>query len=207
MIEVYDSNELVEVKQSNELAQVMPMEKMFEMAKMLSKSTIVPTQYQNREENCYIAIEMAQRTGMPVMSIMQNLYVIQGKPSWSGQAVSSMIRNSPQFKDVELHYVGQENTDSWGAYVTATRVSNGQKLKGGTVTILTAKKEGWYSKGGSKWQTMPELMLAYRAYAWFGRVYAPELMMGLQSREEVEDVVGKEESASSKPLDVFESEV
>ena len=54
-----------------------------------------------------------------------------------------------------------------------------------------AKKEGWYQKGGSKWQTIPELMLSYRAYAFFGRVYCPEIMMGLQSAEEVEDVSTK----------------
>lgn len=170
------------------LPHISNLDKLMEHSKMLAKSTIVPITYQNRPENCFVAMEMSQRTGLPVMSIMQNLYVIQGKPSWSGQAVCSMIRNSSQFQDVELHYVGQENTDNWGAYVTATRRSTGQKLKGATVTIGTAKQEGWYAKAGSKWKTMPEIMLGYRAYTWFGRIYAPELMMGLQSREELEDV-------------------
>jgi hypothetical protein len=55
-----------------------------------------------------------------------------------------------------------------------------------------AKAEGWYGKSGSKWQTMPELMLAYRASAFFTRIHAPQLLMGLQTREEVEDVTKRE---------------
>ena len=51
-----------------------------------------------------------------------------------------------------------------------------------------AVKEGWYGKNGSKWQTMPEVMLRYRAAAFFGRVYAPDLLMGFQSQEEAEEL-------------------
>lgn len=165
------------------------MAKLMEMATMLSKSTIVPVTYQNRPENCYIALDMASRMGISPMVVMQNLFVIQGKPSWSGSAIGSMIKSNPSFTDVELHYVGEEGKDNWGAFVTATKKSSGKTLKGGTVTIAIAKKEGWYQKSGSKWQTMPEIMLAYRAYAWFGRVYCPEVMMGLQATDEVEDAV------------------
>lgn len=168
--------------------EVVPMEELMQTANMLSKSTIVPVAYQRRPENCFVALDMASRMGLSVMIVMQNLYIIQGKPSWSGSAIASMIRSSPQFADVTLNYTGKEGTDDWGAYVTAKRLSNGQTLKGGTVTIRIAKKEGWVQKAGSKWQTMPEIMLAYRAYAWFGRVYAPELLMGLQTTEEVMDV-------------------
>ena len=119
---------------------------------------------------------------------MQALFVIQGRPSWSGQAIASMIRANPTLKNVNLEYVGERGTASWGAYVTAERVSDGRVLKGTTVTLGMAKAEGWLDKKGSKWLTMPEQMLAYRAYAFFGRVHVPELMMGLQTAEEVLDV-------------------
>mgnify|MGYP003445197861 FL=1 len=178
-------------KQIEVAREIIPMDKLMEMSETLAKSTIVPAVYQRRPENCFVALDMASRMGLSPMVVMQNLYVIQGKPSWSGSAMASLIRSSNQFTNVELNFVGQEGSDSWGAYVTATRVSNGKLLKGSTVTIAMAKKEGWYQKGGSKWQTIPELMLSYRAYAFFGRVYAPELLMGLQSAEEVEDVIVK----------------
>ena len=162
---------------------------LLEQAKFLSNSTIVPVQYQRKPENCYIAIDMANRMGVPVMMVMQNLYIVQGKPSWSGTAIKSMLENSGKFEDLETVYVGQPNTDNWGAFVTAKLKKNGKVLKGATVTIKTAKDEGWYNKSGSKWKTMPELMLTYRANAWFARQFAPELLMGLQSVEEVEDVI------------------
>lgn len=184
--------------------EVLSYDQLMNMANMLAKSTIVPIMYQNRPENTFVALDMASRMGISPMVVMQNLYVIQGKPSWSGQAMASMIRNSSQFKNVTLNYVGTEGKDDWGAYVTATRTSDGKELKGATVTIMTAKKEGWYQKGGSKWQTIPELMLAYRAYAWFGRVHAPEIMMGLQSTEEVYDSADSVEK--EKPVNPYGGE-
>ena len=54
--------------------------------------------------------------------------------------------------------------------------------------MAMAKKEGWATKSGSKWQTMPELMIRYRAAAFWGRLYIPELLVGIQTQEEVLDV-------------------
>ena len=181
-------NEIM-IQEENDLSTTNMFENnLLEQAKFLSNSTIVPVQYQRKPENCYIAIDMANRMGVPVMMVMQNLYIVQGKPSWSGTAIKSMLENSGKFEDLETVYVGQPNTDNWGAFVTAKLKKNGKVLKGATVTIKTAKDEGWYNKAGSKWKTMPELMLTYRANAWFARQFAPELLMGLQSVEEVEDV-------------------
>lgn len=168
--------------------EVLPFDKLMEVSAVLSKSTIIPILYQNRVENCFIALDMASRMGISPMLLMQNLYIINAKPSMSGQFIASLIRSSDQFKNVELNYVGTPNTDSWGAFITATKTNTGTPVKGATVTISIAKKEGWYTKTGSKWQTTPELMLAYRAYTWFGRVHAPELLMGLSSADEIEDV-------------------
>ena len=57
-------------------------------------------------------------------------------------------------------------------------------------SIAMAKKEGWFNKTGSKWQTMPQLMLHYRAAAFFQRTYAPEISMGLMTSEEIQDIDG-----------------
>ena len=168
--------------------EILNFSKLMEMAKFLSESTIVPSDYRKRPENCFIALDMASRMGISPMVVMQNLYVIQGKPSFSGSAIASLIRSAPQFRNVELIYVGDPKMDSWGAYVTAENIHTGKTLKGGTVTIAISKKEGWFQKSGSKWQTMPEMMLGYRAYAWFGRIYCPELLMGMQTADEIEDV-------------------
>jgi len=58
-----------------------------------------------------------------------------------------------------------------------------------------AKAEGWVDKSGSKWKTMPELMMRYRAAAFFGRLYAPEITMGMHSVEEIVDIQHEEPNA------------
>ena len=196
IIEEIENKEEIVVREDNKLEvkrEILDWGQLMEMSEIMSKSTIVPAQYQRRPENVMVALDMASRMGVSPMVVMQNLHVIQGKPSWSGTAVASLIRNSGQFRNVELEYVGERGKDSWGAFVTAERVSTGKQLKGTTVTIGMAKAEGWYQKKGSKWQTMPEQMLGYRAYSYFGRLYAPELMMGLHSTDEVEDIITNNE--------------
>lgn len=201
-----ENTELVPMEMSEEIAISVngsnSFEKLMEMSKMLSNSTIVPANYQRKPENVFIALEMANRMGVPVMMVMQNLYVVQGKPSWSGSSVASMIKSHPNLENVELHYVGEPNTNAWGAYVTAVSKQTGKELKGATVTMAVANAEGWVQKAGSKWKTMPEMMLAYRAYAWFGRVHCPEIMMGLQSVEEVSDVT--QQNTTSTVVNPFE---
>jgi hypothetical protein len=165
-----------------------PFQELMERSLFLAKSTLLPVAYQNRPENVMILLETASRMGISWLMLASNLFIIQGKPSLSGQFIGALLRSTPSLRNVKLHYVGVPNTDAWGAYVTAERHSTGETLKGATVTIKIAKAEGWFGKNGSKWQTTPELMLAYRAHTWFGRQYTPELLMGLQSSDEIMDV-------------------
>lgn len=81
-----------------------------------------------------------------------------------------------------------------------TRDKEGHELEGPAVSIQMAKDEGWYGRKGSKWKTMPELMLRYRAAAFFGRLYAPEILMGMKATDEIEDIgyeiINESESSS-----------
>ena len=189
--EIIEEETGLQVKDSNKLEvkrEVLDWGQLMEMANFMSKSTIIPVSYQNRPENILVAIDLASRMGISPIVVMQNLYIIQGRPSFSGQAIASLIRSSGQFTNVEVNFVGEEGKDTWGCYITAMR--NGKQLRGATVTVKMAKSEGWYQKNGSKWQTLTELMLTYRAYTFFGRQYAPELLLGLHTTEEMEDVFG-----------------
>lgn len=155
-------------------------------AKMWSGSSIIPQNYQGQVPNCAVALEMASRMGISPMIVMQNMYVVKGKPSWSGQACIMLINNCGKFTDVKHIYTGEKGTDSRGCYVTATRLSDGEKVDGIEVTMAMAKAEGWTSN--PKWRNMPELMLAYRAAAFFARVNCPEALMGAHTVEEVQDI-------------------
>ena len=154
-------------------------------ADMLSKTSIIPQSYQGKPQDCFVAIEMANRMGVSPMVVMQNMYVVKGKPSWAGQACTMLINRCGKFKDVKHIYTGEKGKPNRGCYVTATRISDGSQVDGVEVTMQMAQSEGWTSN--SKWRNMPELMLAYRASAFFARVYCPEAMMGVQTAEEVYD--------------------
>lgn len=178
----------------------------FDIGKMFASSTLVPQSYQGKPMDCTIAVDMANRMGVSPMMVMQNLYVVKGKPSWSGQACMSMIKATPIYKNVRPVYFGEPNTDSWGCYVRAEDKKTGEIIEGAKVTIQMAKDEGWYSKKDkygnetSKWQTMPELMLAYRASAFFARVYIPNSLMGLSVEGEAEDISKAERVVTDEPL-------
>lgn len=157
-----------------------------QMAKALASSTIVPQTFQKNDANCLIAIEQAQRLRVSPMMVMQNLHVIQGRPSWSSKFLIAAINNSGKF-DMELQFEETQDKDGKPFSCTAWTTKNGRKVNGMTVDMNMAKEEGWLSKNGSKWKTMPQLMLRYRAASFFSSLNCPELTMGLHTREEMQD--------------------
>ena len=154
-------------------------------ANMLSQTSIIPATYQGKPQDCFVALEMATRMGVSPLVVMQNMYVVKGKPAWAGQACTMFINSCGKFTQVKHVYTGEKGTDNRGCYVTATRISDGIQVNGVEVTMAMAKAEGWTSN--TKWRTMPELMLAYRASAFFARVHCPEALMGVQLADEIYD--------------------
>lgn len=158
----------------------------FQMAKALASSTIVPRDYQNNASNCLIAIEQAQRLGVSPMMVMQNLYVIQGRPSWSSKFLIAAINNSGKF-DMELQFDEKNDAEGKPYSCLCWTQKNGRRVEGMEVNMDMAKAEGWLSKNGSKWRTMPKLMLRYRAASFFSSLNCPELTLGLYTQEEATD--------------------
>ena len=154
-------------------------------AKAISQSSLVPKEYQNSIANCLIAMELAHRTGASVLSVIQNLDIIHGRPSWRSTFLIGAVNASGRFSPLRFRFVGEEGTDEWGCRAMAKDLRDGEELVGTLVTIGIAKTEGWFSKSGSKWKTIPEQMLRYRAAAWWSRVYAPEISLGMHSSDEV----------------------
>lgn len=169
----------------------------YKLASVFAKSSLVPQQYQGKTEDCAIAVDMAERMGVTPLMVMQNLYVVKGKPSWSGQACMSFIK--AKYGDAEPIYTGQRGTDTRGCFVRVTK-PDGEVIEGAEVTIGMAKAEGWTSN--KKWINMPELMLAYRAAAFFARVYCPEILMGVQVEGEVEDSERPQPQKAPDPFNI-----
>lgn len=171
------------------------------MAKLLTSSSIVPQTYRDNLADSVIALEIANRIGANPLAVMQNLYIVHGRPAWSSQFLISCINASGKFSPLRYKIDGAKGTDAWGCVAWAVDKS-GERLEGPEVTIGTAKAEGWFQKNGSKWKTMPELMLRYRAATLFARLYAPELTMGLHCDDEIIDVspVVTDPVARAKPV-------
>ena len=156
-------------------------------AKSLCTSELVPKEYQGNEglANCMVALEMSKRMNLSPLTVMQNLNVIHGKPTWSSQFITSKILGCGRFKNFDYIVTGKDN--SLAVQCQAIRLEDNKLVKGTAVSMKMAQQEGW-TRRNKKYETMPELMLRNRAATFFGRQYIPDLLLGVQSSDEVVDV-------------------
>lgn len=186
------------------------------IASMFAKSKIVPQAYQNNVADCAIAIDMAMRMDCNPLTVMQNLVIVQGRPTWQSQFLIACINKSGRFTTMQFEQgqngmVGQveyddnewdnvahknrlvrkvfngDNVPNYYCKAYATEIATGQIVEGTAIDVRMAIQERWYTKSGSKWQTMPKQMLIYRAAAFFQRAYCPEISMGFSTTDEIQD--------------------
>lgn len=172
-----------------------------QMAQALSQSTIVPKDYQGNQANAMVAIEIANRLGTSPLLVMQNLHVIQGRPSWSAQFLIASVNASGKY-DMELQYEEKQGKDGKPYSCKCWTMRNGRRVDGIEITMDMARDEGWLGKTGSKWKTMPQVMLRYRAASFFARMNCPEMTLGFYTKEEVIDGDFKEYPIEEMKQDV-----
>lgn len=207
-------------------------------ANLLASSTLVPAAYRkviekldkygnvkesrdnpNALANAVVALNMAQRMGADPLMVMQNLYIVEGRPSWSSQWIIAAVNGCGRFSPLrfDIKVLGAKNVDYVETFwennqrqkrtisvpitdkvcvAWAIEKETGERIESPAVSIEMAVKEGWYTKNGSKWQTMDEVMLRYRTASFFGKLYAPELLMGLTTVEEAADIVDVHDDGS-----------
>ena len=177
------------------------------IAKALASSTLIPPAFQGQQgfANCLVALEIANRMRISPFLAMQHLHVIHGRPSWSSSFIIAMVNGCGRFSPLRFEISGEG--ESLACYARATDLASEQELHGPTITMAMAKKEGWSTKPGSKWATMPELMIRYRAAAFWGRLYASDLLLGLQTQEEVIDVQQVTVKAVAPSLDELNAKI
>lgn len=175
------------------------------MAKALSSSELVPKEYRGNIASSLIAMDMAARLQANVLMIMQNLYIVHGRPGWSSQFLIASFNKQRGFSPIRYEFKGEEKSDGWACRAYAMDLAADEKLEGTWITWAMAKAEGWVDKNGSKWKTMPEQMMRYRAAAFFIRSYAPDVSMGLYTQEELYDmptIEGEVVSAEKEAKDI-----
>lgn len=154
-------------------------------AKMLSSSTLVPKEFQNNPANCAIGLNIAKRLGADPFMVVQNIDVIHGRPSFRATFLIAMVNASGRFSPLQFRMTGEGATRGCTAHA---KTRDGEIVEGPEITMSMAVAEGWATKPGSKWKTMPELMLRYRAAAFFARIYAPDITLGMHTAEEAADM-------------------
>ena len=162
------------------------------VAKVFSTSNMVPKDYQGEKNigNCIIAINMAQRLHVDPLTVMQNLNVINGRPSWSTQFLISMFNACGRFAPIRYQPTGEKGTDSQGCIAYTYEKATGDRIDGEEVNIAMAKAEGWTRN--VKWKNLAGLMLRYRAATVLIRTTAPELCLGLGTQEEAVDIANSQ---------------
>ena len=171
-------------------------ELMQRIAKAFATSDLVPKQYQGNLPNCMIALDMAQRIGANPLMCMQNLYVVHGTPGWSSKFLIATVNTCGRYSTLRYEWKGKEGEKGYGCRAWAVERETNERLDGVWVTWEMVNAEGWASKSGSKWKTMPDQMFIYRAAAFWQRAYAPDLGMGLQTEEELRDVIDARQDSS-----------
>ncbi len=174
-----------------------------QMAQQLSKSNLLPQAYQSNPSSCLIAIDIANRLNISPMFVMQNSQIVKGNFTWKGSACKAMIDACGKYKSTRYVEVGEKGKDTYGIYLEAIDLDN-NIVKGVEVTIGMAKAEGWYQKDGSKWRSLPDLMLRYRASAFFFRTECASIAMGFMTNEEIEDIYGNDHKPDLKKANVVD---
>jgi len=182
------------------------MDRSLKTAEILSKSNIIPDTFRGKPGDVLIALDMAMRLDLNPLSVMQNIYIVHGKPAWSGAFCAALITLSGRY--ASFRYEEEDLADTvkdLGRKNRRCRVvaslPNGEHHTGSWIDLHLAVQEGWTKRPGSKWVTMADQMLRYRAATFFVRAYCPDALMGLREAQEEEDIY----AARNQTVDVIET--
>lgn len=194
-------NAIIEHTQTTPVAQLpVTAETSFQLAqrqaKALSSADLVPAQYRGNVPNTLIAMEVANRIGASPFLVMQNLYIVHGRPSWSSQFLIATVNACGRFTPMRYEISGGDDPHAkdYRVRAIAKDKASGEECIGPWITWKMVDAEGWSGKSGSKWKSIPDLMFRYRAATFWTRLFAPELSMGIHTAEELQDVWGGAQS-------------
>lgn len=170
---------------------------LYRVAQAFAASKLVPQHFQNDPASCFIGCQMAIRLGVDPLMLLQNTYIVQGRPGIEAKFAIALVNSSGLFEGpIQWKMSGEGKTRAATAW--AKHKASGDLCEC-TVSMQLAEAEGWVGKSGSKWKTMPEQMLRYRSAAWFARLYCPERLMGMQTAEELDDTPPPKQVTNQAP--------
>ena len=158
---------------------------------VFAQSDLVPVHYKGKPEEIFIALDSARALQVNPMMYLQNTHIIHGKLGMSSTLVHSLVESRGGYKIRYEVVETEEVIQGLGKNIRVrcwAKDSDGERVDGPWVDLKMAQAEGWATKSGSKYKTMPELMLRYRASTFFARTICPEVLNGMHTVEEIQEM-------------------
>lgn len=192
-----------------------------QMATALSKTTLIPQNFQGKPEDCVVAIDYSRRLGVPPTAVMPHLYVINGRPSLSAQFMISLVNRSGAFSRIQWKERAEGTVDytfnrekrtlpNYSAVASFKELATGKTYESPIVDVKLAWTSGWLVKrdkygkeSESLWTKNPQLMCRYRSAAELIKTVCPELSLGM----DITDGSGGEPIAAAEPEPIIERRV
>jgi hypothetical protein len=167
-----------------------------QFSEMLASSQMVPKAYQGKPQDIMVCVQWGYEIGLAPMQALQNIAVINGKPSVYGDAAMALVQASPVCEDVEEYFEG-EGTPNPIAVCVAKR--KGRKPVVAKFSVEDAKRAGLWGKQGP-WSAYPKRMMQMRARGFALRDAFPDVLKGLITAEEAQDYPDEAKPKQSKDI-------
>lgn len=172
-------------------------EEAMKMADIMSGSQLIPKNFQGRPQDVVVAMMWSHTLGIPTVQGLQYIAVINGKPSMYGDGLLAVAMASGQMADFKETFVGGNTEDDLAAICTVKRKGLESPIIG-QFSVADAKRAGLWGKMGP-WKQYPKRMLKMRARAFALRDAFPDVLSGMSSGEEQEDIIIGEHAEQSNP--------
>lgn len=178
-------------------------DKLYKYSEILAGSTIIPSHYRGKTSDVFVAVQTAYRMNLDPMMVMQGTYIFQGRLGmYTSFAIS--LANSSGILQGGIHYKLEGSDEDLKVTAFSTIKANGQEISY-TIGMKEAKAEGWTKN--TKYSSLPELMLRYRAATLLIRTHIPEVLNGMHTVEELRDVAASKEVRTMKEVSKEAEEV
>ena len=167
-----------------------------EFSKMLADSAMVPRAYQGKPQDVLVCVQWGYEIGLAPMQALQNIAVINGKPSVYGDAAMALVQASPVCEDIEEYFEGEGTTNPVAVCVAKRR---GRKPVIAKFSVEDAKRAGLWGKQGP-WQAYPKRMMQMRARGFALRDAFPDVLKGLITAEEAQDYPDEAKPKQAKDI-------
>jgi hypothetical protein len=159
------------------------MSEAMQFSEMLASSSMVPKAYQGKANDVLVCVQWGYEMGLAPMQALQNIAVINGKPSVYGDAMMALVQASPVCEDVNEYF---ENEGTTNPVAVCVAVRKGRKPVTVRFSVEDAKRAGLWGKGGP-WTAYPKRMLQMRARGFALRDAFPDVLKGMITAEEAQD--------------------